>query len=212
MSAAERPAGTIDVTPVITATSENVREMLQRSAVWTRMSDGSLPFAGRASYLEQHWDGLRVLLGALDNFENIPDLRGLRDQVRLTVEKMGDALDRSHATARWREHHVTMPSMLQFRRRVTEMTNHGDLIGLVAHTVVRLAAVSACPVPTTDELASPSVTLIHNEEQEELFVEEMSAALVFLMAHGSDVVRAYQGQRQESTCAVTAAMIRNALR
>jgi len=39
-----------------------------------------------------------------------------------------------------------------------------------------------------------------------------AAALIGLLAHGSDVCRAYQGQERARTCATTAAMIRNALR
>lgn len=213
MSAAENTAGHIDVAPMVIATAHNVREMLQRSPVWERMNDGTLPFAGRASYLEQHWEGLRVLLSTLDKFEGNSDIVELKEELRRTVEKMGEALDRSHSTARWRDHHVTMPSMLQFRRQVAEMAERGDVVALVAHSVVRLAAVGACPVPSKAGVMSiPTVTIVRDEEQEELFAEELSAALVLMMAHGSDVVRAYQGQKRASTCAVTAAMIRNALR
>ncbi|MBC2681178.1 hypothetical protein [Corynebacterium anserum] len=213
MSAAENTVDHIDVASMVIATAHNVREMLQRSSVWGRMNDGTLPFAGRASYLEQHWEGLRVLLAALDKFDGVADVVELREQLRRTVEKMGDALDRSHSTARWRDHHVTMPSMLQFRRQVADMDERGDLVALVAHSVVRLAAVGACPVPSkAGEMSIPAVTIVRDEEQEEHFAEELSAALVLMMAHGSDVVRAYQGQKRASSCAVTAAMIRNALR
>lgn len=46
---------------------------------------------------------------------------------------------------------------------------------------------------------------------EEVLTEELSAALVLVLAHGSDVCRAYQGIDAASSCSVTAAAIRRAL-
>lgn len=213
MSAVEESPRHIDVAPLVIETAGTVREVLHRSPLWERITDGSMPFAGRASYLEQHWEGLRVLLGAVEQLEaRTNGVAEMRDTLRETTDKMGGALDRSHATARWREHHVTMPSMLQFRRRVTEITEADDVVSLFAHCAVRLAAVGACPVPSTTGASIPRITVVRTEEQEELFAEELSAALIGLLAHGSDVCRAYQGQERARTCATTAAMIRNALR
>lgn len=201
-----------DVAPAITSIATTVRETLHRSPIWARIQDGSLPFAGSASYLEQHHEGLRVLYNSLEGCEGYPGIAELRETLRTTSESMGDALDRSHATARWREHHVTMPSMLEFRRRVADMREHADVVSIAAHSVIRLAAVGACPVPHAQgRVHIPTITVVCNEEQEELFAEELSAALILLLSHGSDVCRAYQGQQRDKTCAVTVAMIRSAL-
>lgn len=208
--------GYIDVSPMVIDVAGSVRETLQRSPMWVRMSDGTMPFAGRASYLEQHWEGLRVLLSAVESLmgqsAGNAELAAMRDALRETTNRMGEALDRSHATARWRDHHVTMPSMLQFRRRVAEMNEASDVVSLSAHCAVRLAAVGACPVPSTGGMSIPRITVVNNEESEELFAEELSAALILMLSHGSDVCRAYQGHDHARTCATTAAMIRNALR
>lgn len=212
MSAVKESPEHIDVAPLVIQAAGNVRSTLHRSPLWKRMEDGSLPFAGRASYLEQHWEGLRVLRNGLDELDGGVELARMREVLAETVQNMGEALDKSHATARWREHHVTMPSMLQFRRRVNEMQEAGDVVSLIAHSAIRLAAVGACPVASASGLSIPAITVVCDEEQEELFAEELSAALILLLAHGSDVCRAYQGQEQERTCATTAAMIRNSLR
>lgn len=199
-----------DVTPMVESTVAMTTDALQRSAVWERMLDASLPFMGRAAYLEQHWEGLRVLVHALETTGVAVDLRA---QIQEKVEALGGALDKSHATARWREHHVTMPSMLQFRRRVNEMVETRDEVSLVAHAVVRLAAVSACPIagqPTAVDF--PPLHNVTTEEQEEYFAEELSAAMLMVLAHGSDVCRSYPRQQRSTSCAVTAAAIRRALR
>lgn len=212
MSAAQDSTSYRDMTPMVIEVAQNVQDTLRRSPIWERMTDGSLPFAGRASYLEQHWEGLRALLAAVEAVDH-PGLAEMREQIKLTTEKMGEALDRSHATARWREHHVTMPSMLECRRRIAEMQEAGNVISLAAHCVVRLAAVGACPVTGSHGgISIPPITVVYTDEQEELFAEELSAALIMLLSHGADVCRAYQGQKRAQTCAVTAAMIRSALR
>ena len=57
MSAVKESPEHIDVAPLVIQAAGNVRSTLHRSPLWKRMEDGSLPFAGRASYLEQHWEG-----------------------------------------------------------------------------------------------------------------------------------------------------------
>ncbi|AHI04264.1 hypothetical protein [Corynebacterium falsenii] len=197
------------VQPMIDASVTMVGDALRRSTVWARMIDGSLPFMGRAAYLEQHWEGLRVLRNSLESTGLCAQLRpALTD----TVERLGGALDRSHTTATWREHHVTMPAMLEFRRRVNEMTEARDAVGLAAHAVVRLAAVKSCPMPgEPTHIAIPPVTCVRTDEDEEYFAEELSAATLLVLAHGSDVCRSYHNSMRSSSCAVTAAAIRQAL-
>lgn len=212
MSAAQETTRHLDVAPLVVSTAENLREMIRRSPLWQRMDDGSLTFNGRAAYLEQHWEGLRALLAAADTLD-APELAELRGVLRANVERMGDALDRSHASSKWRKHHVTMPSMLEFRRRLSEIVDGRNIVALVAHATVRLAAIGACPVPAgQDSFSIPTVTVVGSDEDEELFAEELSVGMIMVMSHGADVCRAYQDQRSASSCAVTAAMIRQALR
>ncbi|HIW95575.1 MAG TPA: hypothetical protein H9867_03695 [Candidatus Corynebacterium gallistercoris] len=198
-----------DVDPMVDSTVAMTAEALQRSAVWQRMVDSSLPLMGRAAYLEQHWEGLRVLVQALETAGWAPELRA---EMAEKVEALGGALDKAHATARWRDHHVTMPSMLQFRRRVNEMVESRDSVALDAHAIVRLAAVAACPIAGEPTAVSfPPVRSVHTEDQEEYFAEELSAAMLMVLAHGSDVCRSYPRQQRSTSCAVTAAAIRRAL-
>lgn len=204
-----------DVTPMVDSTCTMITEALHRSSLWLRMVDGSLPFAGRAAYLEQHWEGLKVLSAALDTAAISQTVTGAAMQEMLveTRDSLGVALDRSHSTPRWQEHHVTMPSMLQYRRRIAELRELGATVELLAHAVVRLAAVRVCPMPgTVSSRPLPEVTAVFGDEAEELFAEELSAAMLMVLAHGSDVCRAYSDYRQAATCAVTAAAIRSSLR
>lgn len=214
MSAVPHLATYRDVTPLVDATCSTITEALHGSLLWSRITDGSLPFAGRAAYLEQHWEGLKVLSSALDTAEIAQTVNGaaMLDMLTEARDTLGTALDRSHATPRWREHHVTMQSMLQYRRRIAELQELGATVELLAHAVVRLSAVRACPMPgifSREEL--PPVTAVFGDEAEELFAEELSAAMLMVLAHGSDVCRAYSDYRQAATCAVTAAAIRSTL-
>ncbi len=200
-----------DVQPLVETTTEMVSVALQRSPVWERMANASLPLHGRAAYLEQHWEGLRVLVDALESSGCVTDLaRVLREY----AHALGHALDRAHATAQWRQHHVTMPSMLQFRRRVAELVESRNAVGIAAHAVVRLAAAHACPSHgTAAELKIPEVTVVASEEDEEAFSEELSNATLMVLAHGSDVCRSYpENHDRDASCALTAAKIRRALR
>ena len=202
-------AGVIrDVSEMVTLTEQMMVDALHRSACWNRMRDNSLPFVGRAAYLEQHWEGLRVLDAAAEKL----GLLAMQSDIASMRKQMGEVLDRAHSTAQWRDHHVTMPSMLEFRRHVNELVGSGDAVGLSAQILVRLAAVRACPAPRAqDEVTIPSVTVVRSDEHEELFAEELSAAMLMVLAHGSDVCRAYPEDQSLSSCAITAAAIRQSL-
>ncbi|KAB3520872.1 hypothetical protein GC425_06405 [Corynebacterium sp. zg254] len=198
----------LDVAPLVESTRTTITDALQRSQCWQRMIAHQLPFIGRAAYLEQHWEGLRVLGTACDKL----GLHAFHAAIAVQQEQLGAALDRAHATARWREHHVTMPSMLQFRRRINELMEQRNTVGIAAQAVVRLVAASACPAPVDrDRVSIPAVTNVFSEEDEELFAEELSAAMLMVMAHGSDVCRAYPDEDISASCATTAAAIRAAL-
>ncbi|RAV34554.1 hypothetical protein CHEID_03825 [Corynebacterium heidelbergense] len=211
MSAAHQAAKARDVSPIVDATNSAIREALARSVIWRRMTDGTLSFAGRAAFLEQHWEGLRVLRTGLEGLGGSGDT--VTAALARNAELLGSALDSAHATARWRDHHVTMPAMLQFRRRVNEMAAGKDAIGLHAHAVVRLAAVAACPVAHEMAQIDPrrDITCVLSTEDEEHFAEEISNATLLVLAQGADVCRAYQGVNRASSCAITAAAIRRAL-
>jgi hypothetical protein len=211
-----------EVVDVLDVASDSAVDCIRRSPVFCRMSDGTLPFAGRAAYLEQHWEGLRVLRQALAT----PGLLGpyagqltpLRTVLATASEQFAGALDRAHATARWRDRHVTMPSMLQFRRRATELQDAGDALGLAAQAYLRLVVASACPVglsraemPEMDAVKDAMSSLVSDEEQLETLSEELSASLLLLMQHGSDVCRGYQERTVDDSCSVTVATIRRAL-
>lgn len=203
-----------DVQPLVATTTEMVTAALQRSPVWERMSSDGLPLHARAAYLEQHWEGLKVLLDALESAGCASDVA---DALRAHADALGVALDRAHATAQWREHHVTMPSMLEFRRRVAQLAEARNAVGIAAHAVVRLAAANACPshprIDAEQNASLPVITVVATEEDEETFSEELSAATFMVLAHGSDVCRSYPvDHNRDASCAMTAAKIRRALR
>ena len=54
--------------------------------------------------------------------------------------------------------------------------------------------------------------MVSGEEDLERLSEELSAGLLMVMQHGSDVCRAYQGAVTDESCAVTVSTIRHALR
>lgn len=201
-------AGSFDVSPLVQITEQTLTNALQRSKCWERMLGNTLPAIGRAAYLEQHWEGLRVLDAATQGL-NLVEMQASLDALR---SELGVLLDRVHATAQWRKHHVTMPSMLQFRRHINQLVEAGDTVALSAQVVVRIAAARACPAPgAPHEDALPAVRVVTTEVQEELFSEELSAAILMVLAHGSDVCRAYPEETANPACGVTAAAIRQAL-
>ncbi|MGO1949222.1 MAG: hypothetical protein ACTH1D_06280 [Mycobacteriaceae bacterium] len=219
--AAGTPVDAAEVVDLLDAAGDSAVDCIRRSTVFRRMSDGTLPFAGRAAYLEQHWEGLRVLRNALAapgmaSASSAGALAPLRTALAAATEQFAGALDKAHATARWRDRHVTMPSMLQFRRHIVALQDEGDVLGLVGQTYLRLLAAGACPTPAADMGEDRAVheaitALVSDEEGLELLSEELSAALLILMQHGSDVCRGYQERDADSSCAVTAATIRSAL-
>jgi hypothetical protein len=204
----------------VTAASVAAVDCLRRSTVMRRMADGSLPFAGRAAFLEQHWEGLRVLRTALGDpvCAGAPTV-GLRRELAEVTENFAVALDRAHATARWRDRHVTVPSTLEFRRHVAELLAAGDTAGLVAHALLRLHCAAVCLRPAaadtaaapTDGLRDTAGALVHDEEGLERLSEEFSAALMLVLQHGSDICRGYQDRTADAECMVTVSMIRSAL-
>lgn len=204
---------------LLEATGASAIDCLRRSAVFSRMADGTLPFVGRAAYLEQHWEGLRVLrqaLAATGGAGEVPVLAPVRAALASTADQLAVTLDRAHATARWRDCHVTMPSMLQFRRHVSELQDSDDRLGLVAHTCLRLLLAEVCPASVTGNGLRPLTealgVFITDEEDLERLSEEFSVALLLIMQHGSDVCRGYPEQDAERTCAGTVSTIRRALR
>ena len=199
-----------DVQPLVTMATEMTAAALQRSPVWERMHTHSLPLHARAAYLEQHWEGLKVLLDALETSGCTTELA---HELRVYVDALGSALDRAHATAKWRSHHVTMPSMLEFRRRVNQLVEAKNAVGLAAHAIVRLAAAEACPNHHPGvTFKPPTITVVASEEDEETFSEELSAATFMVLAHGSDVCRSYpEDHNRDSACALTVDKIRRAL-
>lgn len=241
-------AVTGDVAALVETAGASAVDCVRRSAVFQRMADGTLPFAGRAAYLEQHWEGLRILHNALSApaAPSAPSLQvdaallaPVRSALRTAADRFAVSLDRAHATARWRDRHVTMPSMLQFRRHIAEHEAAGDILGLVAQAHLRLVVAGVCPSPgdsdsatlpaddvtgvlcdlvvaasadTAGSSGSVDSVGVRAEEQQELLSEELSAALLMLMQHGSDVCRAYQERDADSSCAVTVSTIRRALR
>ncbi|MEJ6548745.1 hypothetical protein PQI66_04215 [Corynebacterium sp. USCH3] len=216
---ASRP-GTTEVVSLLTVAGDSALECVRRSTVFRRMAGGTLPFAGRAAYLEQHWEGLRILRSALAT----PGLdidpaaaASLLSALAAATDQFSGALDRAHATARWRERHVTMPSMLQFRRHIAELQDKGDTVGLVAHTYLRLLVSRACPAPAAQggeprALYGAVAAVVQDEETLEQLSEELSVALLLLMQHGADVCRGYHERDADSGCAVTVSTIRRALR
>lgn len=197
-----------DVSSLVSINEQTISDALRRSKCWERILDNSLPLVGRAAYLEQHWEGLRVLDNAAEKL-GLLDMQASLDALR---SELGVALDKVHATAKWRKHHVTMPSMLQFRRHINQLVEQRDSVALSAQIVVRIAAARACPAPgAPGEDALPAVPVVSSDEQEELFAEELSAAVLMVLAHGSDVCRAYPDDASETACGVTAAAIRQAL-
>ncbi|WP_291474301.1 hypothetical protein [Corynebacterium sp.] len=215
------PADSGDRTDVVASAAElvdtvtgAVTECLGRSAVVRRLSEGSLPFAGRVAWLEQHWEGLRIL----GDCALLP--AGVRTELTATTGSLNRALDRAHASARWRDRHVTMPSMFTFRRHVTDLRDNGDLLGLTAQAYVRLlaAGVGSGLTSAVDGVGSGEglnrllCPMVSGDEDLERLSEELSAGLLMVMQHGSDVCRAYQGAVTDASCAVTVSTIRHALR
>ncbi|WP_297007544.1 hypothetical protein [uncultured Corynebacterium sp.] len=199
---------------LVDAVTEAVVDCLGRSAVVRRLSDGSLPFAGRVAWLEQHWEGLRILRDCVV----VP--AGLRAELAASTGRLNLALDRAHASARWRDRHVTMPSMLTFRRHVAGLREDGDLLGLAAQAYVRLLAAGVgSGLTVTGTVPRPAAglhrdlcSMVSGQEDLELLSEELSAGLLMVMQHGSDVCRAYRDAMTDESCAVTVATIRDALR
>ncbi|MDN6438080.1 hypothetical protein [Corynebacterium nuruki] len=210
-----------ETTATVAAASAAAVDCLRRSTVIRRMADGSLPFAGRAAYLEQHWEGLRVLRTALaDPACTGAPTAGLRRILAVVTERFATTLDRAHATARWRDRHVTVPSTLEFRRHVAELLAAGDTAALVAHVLLRLDCAAVCLRPATadttvdaptDGLRDIAGALVHDEEGLERLSEEFSAALMLVLQHGSDICRGYQDRNPDAECMVTVSMIRGAL-
>lgn len=214
------PLDTAQVVGLLNVAGDSALNCVRRSTVFQRMGDGTLPFAGRAAYLEQHWEGLRILRSSLSTPGLAVDtvsLASLCSGLSGATDQFSGALDRAHATARWRDRHVTMPSMLQFRRHIAELQDNGNAIGLVAHAYLRLLISRACPAPGVgghdlEALQSAVAAVVRDEEDLELLSEELSVALLLLMQHGADVCRAYHERDAESSCAVTVSTIRRALR
>lgn len=203
----------------VAAASTSAVDCLRRSTVMQRMSDGSLPFVGRAAYLEQHWEGLRVLRTALaDPRCSVGATAGLRRVLAEVTDRFATTLDRAHATARWRDRHVTVPSTLEFRRHIAGLQNAGDIAALVAHAVLRLDCAAVCLRPSagggtaTAAVGDVLADLVHDEEDLERLAEEFSAALMLVLQHGSEICRGYQGRTADAECMVTVSMIRGALR
>lgn len=199
---------------LVDAVTAGAVDCVRRSTVVRRLSEGSLPFAGRAAWLEQHWEGLRILRDCA----HIPT--AVRGDLITVTGKLSHALDRAHAGARWRDQHVTMPSMLTFRRHITGLRDSGDVLGLTAQAYLRLlcsgigSGVSGAehtpdPVAGLRELLCG---LVGGEEDLERLSEELSAGLLMFMQHGSDVCRAYQSSVTDESCAVTVATIRGILK
>lgn len=188
-------------------------DCLRRSAVVHRLSDGSLPFAGRVAWLEQHWEGLRILRDC----PSVPV--PVRRELVATTGSLSTALDRAHAGARWRDRHVTTPSMFRFRRHITGLKDAGDLRGLSAQAYLRLLCAGiGSGIAGADDPARPAAvlrdhlcSLVTGEEDLEQLSEEFSAGLLMVLQHGSDVCRTYQDAEPDATCAVTVATIRRAL-
>ncbi|MDN5722134.1 MAG: hypothetical protein L0J74_00795 [Corynebacterium sp.] len=197
---------------VLDVAAASAVDCLRRSTVFLRMADGTLPFAGRAAYLEQHWEGLRLLRDALDGRSAV-----LQTALVSATKRFARTLDRAHATARWRDRHVTMPSMLQFRRHTTELLDEGDRLALAAQAYLRLLVGGECPtnggpgIIDRQSLAAAVTALVDDEEQLERLSEELSAAVLLLMQHGSDVCRGYPQRDSEDSCTVTVSTIRRAL-
>lgn len=190
-------------------------DCVRRSAVVRRLADGTLPFAGRVAWLEQHWEGLRILRDC----PLVP--AAVRHDLVATTDRLSTALDRAHAGARWRDRHVTLPSMFAFRRHVTALKDAGDLTGLTAQVHLRLvcagvgsgiSGVDGPALPTTTALRDRLCALVTGEEDLERLSEEFSAGLLMVLQHGSDVCRTYRDTAPDETCAVTVATIRSALR
>ncbi|AGP30522.1 hypothetical protein [Corynebacterium terpenotabidum] len=187
---------------------------VRRSTVVRRLSEGSLPFAGRIAWLEQQWEGLRLL-------RDCPLVPApVRELLVVGTRRIAVALDRAHAGARWRDRHVTMPSMLTFRRHVTGLKDQGDVLGLTAQACVRLLCSGVGTGVTGADLSSRPVvelwdllcSLVGDDEDLERLSEELSAGLLMVMQHGSDVCRIYQDSTPDESCAVTVATIRAALK
>ena len=214
------------VAGVLEAAGDSALDCVRRSTVFRRMGDGTLPFAGRAAYLEQHWEGLRILRSALSEMSAasatsapVPVVT-LCSALSAATDQFSRALDRAHATARWRDRHVTMPSMLQFRRHIGELQGDGDggnVVALVAHAYLRLYVCRACPEPGVTGrdprmLQDAVLAVVRDEEALEQLSEELSVALLLMMQHGADVCRGYPERDADSGCAVTVSTIRRALR
>lgn len=190
---------------LVDAVTGAVTDCLSRSAVVRRLSEGSLPFAGRVAWLEQHWEGLRIL----GDCALVP--AGVRTELVAMTGSLNQALDRAHATARWRDRHVTMPSMFTFRRHVADLRDNGDLLGMTAQAYLRLLVAGDGTGPGGG-LYNQLCSMVSGEEDLERLSEELSAGLLMVMQHGSDVCRAYQGAVTDESCAVTVSTIRHALR
>lgn len=190
---------------LVDAVTGAVADCLSRSAVVRRLSEGSLPFAGRVAWLEQHWEGLRIL----GDCALVP--AGVRTELVAMTRSLNQALDRAHATARWRDRHVTMPSMFTFRLHVADLRDNGDLLGLTAQAYLRLLVAGDGTGPGGG-LYNQLCSMVSGEEDLERLSEELSAGLLMVMQHGSDVCRAYQGAVTDESCAVTVSTIRHALR
>lgn len=199
---------------VVDAVAVAAVNCIDRSAVVSRLSTGSLPFAGRIAWLEQHWEGLRILRDCAA----VPAV--VRRDMITATHSLSATLDRAHAGARWRDRHVTMPSMLAFRRHVAGLRDSDDVIGLTAQSYIRLLC-AGIGVGTANaeslsrhngELRCLLCSLVKDEEDLERLSEELSAGLLIFMQHGSDVCRAYQEALPDESCAVTAATIRSSLR
>lgn len=197
---------------LVDAVTTSAVACISRSTVVRRLSEGTLPFAGRAAWLEQHWEGLRILRDCS------PVPAPVREELEASTAKLSLALDRAHAGARWRDRHVTMPSMLMFRRHVTGLRDHRDTIGLAAQSYIRLLCAGVgSGITGTETSPHPQIqrllcSLVSDDEDLERLSEELSAGLLMVMQHGSDICRAYQECLPDLSCAVTVATIRHALR
>lgn len=205
-------------TEIVDAVTVAAADCIGRSAVVCRLSEGSLPFSGRIAWLEQHWEGLRILHDYSAGPGAFP--AAVRHELTTDTQNLSSVLDRAHASARWRDRHVTMPSMLAFRRHVAGLRDSGDVLGMVAQAYIRVLCTRiASGIAQSDDL-SPHYhelreflfSLVNSDEDVERLSEELSAGLWIFMQHGSDVCRTYHEARMDESCAVTAATIRNTLR